>query len=685
MTQVIRATHGLNGGLKLSKEQLRIVYQRQLEQADGISGPQTPPPEVDMVQAVPSSGSKILDLWKMCIDNFSCRQSHDEEECDPMIAVGLMKKTLISANKKEDSYYDFVNLATHKTRPVLGGGRNVAFTPNHKNLMTFEIDKESGAWFNDLRNYGLLVQCFDSDLLHNEILGHARFNLALAIKASMEADTPSTGGVYSTDGSKGKSASLLELAEANKVAVAGAKDSKRSRNGAGFNVALKLDHTFRGSVNMKIWCEDKGSTWQINVEVMHALDLHTVAFTQEGFQFYPFIKRMISLTIYVVAWSIFWWLMEAEWDFADCGWFEIITISSVGYGDIAPTTNWARMANIVNMLLGIYVFSDGLLMLVDFLTEMQKRADQKYLQKKMRSRVVAVEKEENTSMEVKENTSLEVLYKEEDGKSPTEPKMANQEFPTHDDLDREYDATLVRGGSQIAMLAGSLNKSSESEIMAVKQEEKKISHLSDEELMEKVDARNLDHVYVGSLFWLTALAGVTFFWGYEGMYREAGSGDFSDFFNVLHFIFVTMTTVGYGDLYPETRVSRWMCLLFVLISVSLLAKLISTAIDWRLNKIQEEKQAVALNQTLNSYAELEDFDGNEFGNNDGQVDKYEFLAVNLTKQNLVSADDIRLIAARFAALDVDNSGFLDERDFVPNAGGKKPKKATTDHRQATIK
>ena len=46
-------------------------------------------------------------------------------------------------------------------------------------------------------------------------------------------------------------------------------------------------------------------------------------------------------------------------------------------------------------------------------------------------------------------------------------------------------------------------------------------------------------------------------------------------------------------------------------------------------------------------------------NNDGEVDKFEFLSAMLLDQGLVKSEDIDKIMTRFAELDVDNSGSID--------------------------
>merc|ERR1719499_940526 len=85
------------------------------------------------------------------------------------------------------------------------------------------------------------------------------------------------------------------------------------------------------------------------------------------------------------------------------------------------------------------------------------------------------------------------------------------------------------------------------------------------------DTVNIKYYYLGATFYLTIFAFTLFFWGYEGNYRDIEG--FENFFAAFQFVFVTMTTVGYGDISPATETGRWVGIFFILLSITLLGSL----------------------------------------------------------------------------------------------------------------
>lgn len=63
----------------------------------------------------------------------------------------------------------------------------------------------------------------------------------------------------------------------------------------------------------------------------------------------------ISLISLLLSASIFYWLVEG-WGIVDSIYFSVMTLSTVGYGDLHPTTQLSKIFTIVFLLMGTSVF-----------------------------------------------------------------------------------------------------------------------------------------------------------------------------------------------------------------------------------------------------------------------------------------------------------------------------------------
>lgn len=63
---------------------------------------------------------------------------------------------------------------------------------------------------------------------------------------------------------------------------------------------------------------------------------------------------LIALTLILIA-TIFFWLVEG-WSLLDSVYFSVVTIATVGYGDLAPKTALGKIFTIVYVFCGIGIF-----------------------------------------------------------------------------------------------------------------------------------------------------------------------------------------------------------------------------------------------------------------------------------------------------------------------------------------
>merc|ERR1719436_1742017 len=122
---------------------------------------------------------------------------------------------------------------------------------------------------------------------------------------------------------------------------------------------------------------------------------------------------------------------------------------------------------------------------------------------------------------------------------------------------------------------------------------------------EEVEADQF--VYLGVTFYALVLVSTLFYYFYEwpeqGLYHS-----WENFVICLHFIMVTLTTVGYGDVSPQTDGGRAYGIFFILIGVTMLAKLVSVLMEREQRLAMLRKQAAQLQVSLSSPFELEDYE-----------------------------------------------------------------------------
>lgn len=121
--------------------------------------------------------------------------------------------------------------------------------------------------------------------------------------------------------------------------------------------------------------------------------------------------------------------------------------------------------------------------------------------------------------------------------------------------------------------------------------------------------------------------------------------------------FVTMTTVGYGDVGMATQEARFVATVHILVSVTLLATFISKAQALYSGRLQELKRAELLRKQLDIEL-ITSLDKNGDG-----VNKLEFVVGMLIKLEIIAEADVEPFDAQFDAMDTDGGGLLTAEDL----------------------
>ena len=138
-----------------------------------------------------------------------------------------------------------------------------------------------------------------------------------------------------------------------------------------------------------------------------------------------------------------------------------------------------------------------------------------------------------------------------------------------------------------------------------------------------------------------------------------------DFGTATYHCIVTATTVGYGDVSLTTDGSRVWAFFHILISVSVLAAIISDVDELAEQRRLAMHKLTLLRGTLDfELMKSLDLDGNG-------VDKFEFVFGMLKKLEVISEEDVRAFSMLFEKMDRDASGLLtpeDLQDFATSSG-----------------
>lgn len=168
---------------------------------------------------------------------------------------------------------------------------------------------------------------------------------------------------------------------------------------------------------------------------------------------------------------------------------------------------------------------------------------------------------------------------------------------------------------------------------------------------------------MGLAFLVIMLFGGVFFKLYEGRTPEDEECvDFCQWDQSIQFLFVTVTTVGYGDISPGTALGRIFGSFFIILGMGLLTQIASFYVEYREIRRSNKLRAVVMAQSLTSMDEFEYFDHD--GAEDGEISAFEFLAKMLVYIDACDQKLLDTIMERFKELDIDNSGFLTKEDFI---------------------
>jgi len=313
------------------------------------------------------------------------------------------------------------------------------------------------------------------------------------------------------------------------------------------------------------------------------------------------LQLVLAIVImFLVVGAIFYPLVE-EWTVLDSLYFGVVTLTTIGYGDMGPTTDSAKIFTAIYVFFGVAIVATLIGMATTFLIEAAA-----------------------LRAEVEKREKREAGFKDSDSDDSEEEEEEEEE--------EEGEGDIEEGSAVVLPIEGDDSTSS-------LQTNKKTC-------WSRCFKRLPFFFYEFLPAFVCCSVGIIVM-----MYAQDVS--FADAF---YWSIVTGTTVGYGDVSPLVPVTRGFALVYLFFSVVTMGKALSAfgslleADDGHkeslLNRKLDEKFIISLDQ-----------DGT------GEVSEFEYLSAMMVLLEYVQQDDIDNVMKAFRKLDIDGSGSLTVEDL----------------------
>jgi len=299
--------------------------------------------------------------------------------------------------------------------------------------------------------------------------------------------------------------------------------------------------------------------------------------------------------------------------FADAFYFCVATLTTVGYGDMGPTSASTRLFTCVYVLVGISFIGVCLGIVVGIILDRQEAM--------LKAAVEA-------STDIADDAFDEALDLAHDVKDATIDHESKSTVKTH--LKQQAPARKLET-----------------------EDKKEGSNCFSSELRSALTsvAQLLLVIFVGAAWFSLA--------------------EETPFIDSIYFATITATTVGYGDFSPSLAWTRLVGCPYMILAVLTTARALSSLGDITLGKRRREAKAKLLARYEKKLT-LQELDEvcRTFGGDDGRCSKLEFVIAMLLKEGTLKEGDVELAKCKFVELDHDKSGSLSIHDVAKENGIK---------------
>jgi potassium channel subfamily K len=283
------------------------------------------------------------------------------------------------------------------------------------------------------------------------------------------------------------------------------------------------------------------------------------------------ILQTMAFFIWLAGGSAMFAKLEASagndsWRFADALYFCDVTILTVGFGDMVPSTSVTRGIVFPYSIGGIITLA---LIVSSLYTAVRELGDEKVVQKHIdRLRESAVERTVTNSFDLRhrEHEAHHLIRKRNLGfpriSSPTELR------PFRKPMDEN-----VTNNSTVPRVTDALGLTSNRRVLLLKEEKDRF------EVMRKIQADSKRFKRWMALFWSTTTFLILWCVGAVVFSITERESQGMTYFPALYFCYISLLTIGYGDLAPKTNSGRCFFVIWSLIAVPTMTILVSNLGD----------------------------------------------------------------------------------------------------------
>jgi len=423
--------------------------------------------------------------------------------------------------------------------------------------------------------------------------------------------------------------------------------------------------------------DDESVVFKLEVEcvaVSHLTLLKSMEFGSREFWI-----GVLCFIVYLLFYAMVMFVAELDTstginEYKESIWFALITVTTLGYGDITTQTPYSKVLNAFFIAVNTIIIGWAISLLLSYIVD----RGEKGLNTHMRNLEKGVRDVHGDQLQPVEKGrqrggSAVALHQHQ---SVGAQKSARDEEKRRKSMPAMHLSSKVRTLQQ-ASLASVASAVQEVEAETAKTQHVQLQELSklDSERVAQFRTKMFLNIFLlvavllfGFIFLgcLELLEGPNFLTNlphydydcdsnYNAEYCALRQDAGSVFVDSVYYCVVSMSTVGYGDIYPQTGAVARLCgAVFILFGTLMLVRIIDVVTNFLAFRRSSAKKAQQLRKLLQSHERFFEFDVN----GDGLVSRYEFLRGMLLELDLTDAEKIDEIMAIFALTDANGDGVV---------------------------